>query len=85
MYDHHEPFYAGFERRQGDKLSPGENDNIQTQRGTPSEYTYFVHIPPPQDLPWESFGRPLAPGDPLGGASGVVTWGLVPTGGVRPD
>ncbi len=33
---------------------------------------------PPQDLPWESFGRPLAPGDPLGGASGGLggSWGV---------
>ncbi len=84
MYDRHEPFYAGFERRQGDKLSPGENDNIQTQRGTPSEYTYFVHIPLPRTSLGSLLGGPWLLGTPWGeprmalgtlGGSRVPSWG----------
>ena len=65
-----------FEQRQGDKLSPGENDNIQTQRGTLSEYTYFVHTHPSPGPPLGVFWAALGSWGPLGGSLGGP-WGLL--------
>ena len=63
-----------FEQRQGDKLSPGENDNIQTQRGTLSEYTYFVHThtPLPRTSLGSLLGGPWLLGTPWGETRGAL-------------
>ena len=73
-----------FEQRQGDKLSPGENDNIQTQRGTLSEYKYFVHTPLPRTSLGSLLGGPWLLGTPWGeprGALGALGGSRVPSWG----